>query len=144
MGKELALLLKRRRNVGVGGEHSLLMVLVHRTVGSDGGAKLLGRLVVADLPQHGGERGSAQVSSARGHDLTRPPSGSAVQGGRVQTQSPERLFCTRQAFLITASQSEDTNIKLCTSGSLSHTHSLVTVDGVDVAGLEAAGGEELR
>lgn len=80
------------------------MVLVHRTIGSDCGAKLLGRLVVADLPQHGGERGSAEVSGARGHDLTNPASGGAVLGGWVQSQRPERALRTRQAFLITASQ----------------------------------------
>lgn len=84
------------------------MVLVHRTVGSDGGAKLLGRLVVADLPQHGGERGSTEVGSARGHNLTHSASVGAVLGGRVQTQRLEHLLGTRQAFLVTEGQWGDT------------------------------------
>lgn len=83
------------------------MVLVHRTIGSDGGAKLLGRLVVADLPQHGGERGGAEVGGTRGHNLTHSASGGAVLGGWLQIQRPESLLCTHQAFLVTASQLGD-------------------------------------
>lgn len=82
------------------------MILVNRAVRSNSSAKLLGRLVIADLPQHGHKRSSTQVCCTRGHDLTHPASSYAVLFGWVQIQTLEHLLSARQTLLISASVSE--------------------------------------
>lgn len=82
------------------------MILVNRAIRSNSSAKLLGRLIIADLPQHGHKRGGTQVCCTRGHDLTHPASGHAVLVGWVQIQTLEHLLSARQTLLISASVSE--------------------------------------
>lgn len=81
------------------------MILVDRAVCSNSSAKLLGRLVVTDLPQHGHKRGGTQVCCTSGHDLTHPASGYAVLVGWVQIQTLEHLLSACQTLLISASVS---------------------------------------
>lgn len=120
------------------------MVLVDGPVRADGGAQLLGRLVIADLPQHRHQRGCAQVGGARGDDLAHPPDGGAVLAAGVDAEAAENLLSTRQTFLITADRREDAQLLEAARGSFHSICSLVAVDGEDVAGLEAAGGEQLH
>lgn len=87
-------------------EHLLCMILVNSSVHSNSGAQLLSRFVVTNLPQHCHQSGGTQVCCPCRYYLTHPPSGYAVFNGRVQTQTPQHLFSTRQTFLISASKSE--------------------------------------
>lgn len=82
------------------------MVLVNRSVHADGGAQLLRRLVIADLPQNCHKRGRAQVGGARGDYLAHSPDGCAVLAARVDVEAAEHLFSARQAVVITGSRSE--------------------------------------
>lgn len=88
------------------------MVLVDGPVRADGGAQLLGRLVIADLPQHRHQRGCTQVGGARGDDLAHPPHGGAVLAARVDAEAAENLLSTRQTFLITADRRADAQLLL--------------------------------
>lgn len=83
-------------------EHLLLMILVNRSVHTNGGTQLLRCLVVTDLPQNCHKCGCAQVCRTRGDYLAHSSDSCAVLACWLDVEATENLFSTRQTFFIAA------------------------------------------